>query len=193
MNVLEFTLLVWITSLVAGFLGALTGLGGGVVIVPVLVLVFHTDIRYAMGASLVSVIATSSGAAYVREGYSNIRVGMFLEVATASGALFGSFLVARISVTAIAIVFGMVLMGSAYLSSQERRDRESPDEPDRLAARLRMDGTFPALNRREPYHVHAIPLGFGLMFLSRHAFGIARNRLGCVQSACHGSGDEDSL
>ena len=174
MNVLEFTLLVWITSLVAGFLGALTGLGGGVVIVPVLVLVFHTDIRYAMGASLVSVIATSSGAAaaYVREGYSNIRVGMFLEVATASGALFGSFLVARISVTAIAIVFGMVLMGSAYLSSQERRDRESPDEPDRLAARLRMDGTFPALNRREPYHVHAIPLGFGLMFLAGTLSGL---------------------
>ncbi|HVI79290.1 MAG TPA: TSUP family transporter, partial [Candidatus Acidoferrum sp.] len=73
MNVLEFTFLVWAGSLVAGFLGSLTGLGGGVVLVPLLTIFFHVDLRYAIGASLVSVIATSSGsaAAYVKEGFSN--------------------------------------------------------------------------------------------------------------------------
>ena len=77
--------------MLAGFLGALTGLGGGVVVVPMLALLFHVDLRYAIGASLVSVIATSSGAAaaYVREGYSNIRIGMFLETATTIGAIVG--------------------------------------------------------------------------------------------------------
>src|SRR5262245_61759593 len=83
MSNLTFTLLVGLGSLGAGFLGALTGLGGGVVLVPLLALGFGVDLRYAVGASLVSVIATSSGAAaaYVKEGYSNIRIGMFLEVA----------------------------------------------------------------------------------------------------------------
>ena len=94
MTVLLFTTLIWTTSLLAGFIGALTGLGGGVVLVPVLALLFGVDIRYAIGASLVSVIATSSGsaAAYVREGYSNIRVAMLLEIATTLGALIRSSL-----------------------------------------------------------------------------------------------------
>src|SRR6185369_15980135 len=95
MSVYLFTALVALGSFLAGFLGALTGLGGGVVIVPMLVLIFHVDLNYAIGASLVSVIATSSGAAasYVKEGYSNIRIGMFLEIATTVGALVGASLV----------------------------------------------------------------------------------------------------
>ncbi len=94
MNILEFTALVFLGSMIAGLLGALTGLGGGVVLVPLLTLFFKVDIRYAIGASLVSVIATSSGAAaaYVKEGFSNIRIGMFLEIATTLGALLGAFL-----------------------------------------------------------------------------------------------------
>src|SRR5215471_11146803 len=98
MTVLAFTSLVFAGSLAAGLLGALTGLGGGVVLVPLLTLGFHVDIRYAIGASLISVIATSSGAAaaYVREGYSNVRIGMFLEVATTLGALVGAFLAAKV-------------------------------------------------------------------------------------------------
>src|SRR5579863_6293943 len=118
MNVLLFTLLIWICSLGAGLLGSLTGLGGGVVIVPLLVLVFKVNIHYAAGASLISVIATSSGAAaaYVKEGYSNVRIGMFLEVATTLGALLGAFSVAKVSPAAIAIIFGIVLIVSAYLS-----------------------------------------------------------------------------
>src|SRR3984957_3389184 len=97
-------------------LGALTGLGGGVVVVPLLTLVFGVDVRYAIGASLVSVIATSSGAAAacLREGYSNMRVGMFLEVATAVGALSGAFIAGYVSTSAIANIFGVVLLYSAY-------------------------------------------------------------------------------
>ena len=108
MNVLEFSTLVGMGSLLAGFLGALTGLGGGVIIVPLLTLFFRVDIRYAIGASLVSVIATSSGAAaaYVREGYSNIRIGMFLETATTIGAVVGAAIALHVSGNAIAVVFG---------------------------------------------------------------------------------------
>src|SRR5438045_9668535 len=127
MNVVEFTVLVWAGSLIAGFLGALTGLGGGVVLVPLLTIFFHVDLRYAVGASLVSVIATSSGAAaaYVKEGFSNIRVGIFLEIATTFGALLGAFLATRISTQAIAIVFGVMLLISAYLASRPRGPRST--------------------------------------------------------------------
>src|SRR6516165_7329412 len=112
MNVPEFTLLVLLGGFAAGFLGALTGLGGGVVIVPLLTLCFGIDIRYAIGASLVSVIATSSGAAaaYLKEGFSNMRIGMFLEIATTLGALVGAHLAGRISAEVIGIIFGMVLL-----------------------------------------------------------------------------------
>src|SRR5512139_202197 len=98
MNVLEFSTFIAIGSFLAGFLGAITGLGGGVVIVPLLALFFGVDLRYAIGASLVSVIATSSGAAaaYVKEGFSNIRIGMFLEIATTMGALIGAALAVRV-------------------------------------------------------------------------------------------------
>src|SRR5262245_64061973 len=103
MNILEFTLLVAMGSFFAGLLGALTGLGGGVVLVPLLTIFFKVDLHYAIGASLVSVIATSSGsaAAYVKEGFSNIRIGMFLEIATTFGALLGAFLTAHVPTRAI--------------------------------------------------------------------------------------------
>src|SRR5271154_1244974 len=105
-------------------LGSLAGLGGGVVIVPLLSLAFGVDIRYAIGASLVSVIATSSGAAaaYLKEGYSNMRVGMFREVATTIGALCGAFLAARVPTAAIAIIFGSVLLYAAWTSIKPDTD-----------------------------------------------------------------------
>src|SRR5213078_3822540 len=145
MNVIEFTFLVAIGSLIAGFLGALTGLGGGVVLVPFLTLFFHVDIRYAIGASLVSVIATSSGAAaaYVKEGFSNIRIGMFLEIATTLGALLGAYLAARISTGTIAIVFGAVLLYSAYVAGQPRPRSDGEQPPNPLATKLKMNGSFP--------------------------------------------------
>src|SRR6202023_929730 len=120
MNILEFTILVAAGSFIAGLLGSLTGLGGGVVLVPLLTLFFKVDIRYAIGASLVSVIATSSGAAaaYVKEGFSNIRIGMFLEIATTIGALAGAFLATRTPTSALGVIFGFVLLYSAYVSSR---------------------------------------------------------------------------
>src|ERR1700727_3131785 len=119
MTIITFTLAILGTSIIAGLLGALTGLGGGVVVVPVLALLFHVDLRYAIGASLVSVIATSSGAAaaYVREGYSNLRVGMFLEMATTVGALVGAFLTTIAPVETISVIFGLMLLVLAFLSS----------------------------------------------------------------------------
>jgi uncharacterized membrane protein YfcA len=167
MSVAAFTSVLFATSLVAGFLGALTGLGGGVVIVPVLALVFKVDIRYAIGASLVSVIATSSGAAvaYVREGLSNIRIGMFLEVATTLGALLGAYLTTKISSHWIAIVFGAVLLFSAATSYRIRSHPDAvPAKADPLARRLELYGTSPAVNNGEQYTAARVPLGFGVMF-----------------------------
>src|SRR6202789_3621982 len=126
MTVLGFTAVVAIVSFAAGLLGSLTGLGGGVVLVPLLTILFHVDIRYAIGASLVSVIATSSGAAaaYVKEGFSNIRIGMFLEMATTIGALAGATLATHVSTGTIAVVFGLSLIGSAYLARKPRTKEE---------------------------------------------------------------------
>jgi uncharacterized protein len=166
MTVLLFTMLLWTASLLAGFLGSLTGLGGGVVLVPVMALVFGVDIRYAIGASLVSVIATSSGAAaaYVKEGYTNIRIGMLLEVGTTVGALAGAFLAAYISTQTIAVIFGLVLLYSAYQSffAPELNVREST-EPDPVATTLRLNGDFPVGNSRQTYCVQKVPAGFSLM------------------------------
>jgi uncharacterized membrane protein YfcA len=174
MSVLVFTLLVWLGALVAGFLGALTGLGGGVVIIPLLVLAFGVDIRYAAGASLVSVIATSSGAAaaYVKEGYSNIRVGMFLEIATTLGALAGAFAAALVPAGGIAVVFGVVLLVSAYLSGRRRAEHADGGPADPLAVRLRLDATYPTSKGPQPYHVRRIPLGFALMAVAGMLSGL---------------------
>jgi uncharacterized membrane protein YfcA len=165
MTILEFTALVFFGSLVAGLLGSLTGLGGGVVLVPLLTLFFKVDIRYAIGASLVSVIATSSGtaAAYVKEGFSNIRIGMFLEIATTLGALSGAFLAVWVSTKAIAIVFGVVLLASAFLSRKPRSAAERNSPPDPLATRLRLNGSFPDLEGIRSYNVQQVPAGFGIM------------------------------
>ncbi len=166
MNVVEFTFLVWAGSLVAGFLGALTGLGGGVVLVPLLTLFFKVDLRYAIGASLVSVIATSSGsaAAYVKEGFSNIRIGMFLEIATTIGALLGAYLTAKIPASAIAIIFGLMLMYSAFVSRRTRPRTETELPPDPLATKLKMNGTFPDTSGIRQYNVYGVPAGFSVMF-----------------------------
>ena len=166
MSVIVFTALLFATSIVAGFLGALTGLGGGVVIVPVLAILFKVDIRYAIGASLVSVIATSSGAAvaYVREGLSNIRIGMFLEIATTLGALLGAYLTAKVSTHWIAIVFGIVLLYSAVASFRQRDDAVPTGVGDPLAVKLELFGTYPGLSGDQPYTARRVPLGFGIMF-----------------------------
>ncbi|HXZ33122.1 MAG TPA: sulfite exporter TauE/SafE family protein [Terriglobales bacterium] len=167
MNALEFTILVAIGSMVAGLLGALTGLGGGVVLVPLLTILFKADIRYAIGASLVSVIATSSGAAaaYVKEGFSNIRIGMFLEIATTLGALCGAFLATVVPTRFLGMIFGLVLLYSAYLSHKPRPRTERNLPPDPLATKLKMNGSFPSEEGgMRAYNVQNVPGGFSLMF-----------------------------
>ena len=168
MNLLLFTILIWVYSLAAGLLGSLTGLGGGMVIVPLLLLVFKVDIHYAAGASLISVIATSSGAAaaYVKEGFTNIRIGMFLEVATTLGALLGAYLLAWISPSAIAIIFGLVLLFSAYVSIRHQPAPSPVQQPDPLAARMRMNGEYPAIAGPTSYFVRRVPLGFVICYFA---------------------------
>jgi uncharacterized membrane protein YfcA len=160
----QFTLVVGVGSLLAGLLGSLTGLGGGVVIVPMLTLLFGIDFRYAVGASLVSVIATSSGAAaaYVREGFTNIRIGMFLEVATTVGAILGATLAGLIPTSVLAVVLGAVLLYSALVAARPRQEHVVATR-DPLAARLRLDGSYPSLTGEREYHVQHVRLGFGLM------------------------------
>lgn len=167
MTAFTFTLAVWALAMVAGFLGALTGLGGGVVIVPALTLLFGVDIRYAIGASLISVIATSSGAAaaYVKEGYSNIRIGMFLEIGTTLGAIVGAYIAAYVSPRSIAIIFGLVLIQSAYQSLKGNGHEGEPIvTSDKLASRLRLGGSYPLEGKEQEYGVRHVPAGFSLMF-----------------------------
>src|SRR5690242_19734109 len=124
MTILALAMLIAVGSFAAGLLGALTGMGGGIVVVPMLTVLLGVDLRYAIGASLVSVIATSSGAAaaYVREGYTNIRVGMLLEVATTAGALLGAYAAGFIPTNWLAILFGVVLFYAAYRSFEPREE-----------------------------------------------------------------------
>ena len=181
MSILLFTLLIWICALAAGLLGSLTGLGGGVIIVPLLVLAFKVDIHYAAGASLISVIATSSGAAaaYVREGFTNLRIGMFLEVATTLGAILGAYLVTKVSPSMIAIIFGAVLLFSAGLSLRPSSAAHDSRPPDPLATRLRLNGEYPSREGVKAYAVHRVPLGF----LICNAAGIISGLLGIGSGA----------
>jgi len=164
-DILSFTLLVGLGAFVAGGVGALTGLGGGVVIVPLLTLGFGVDIRYAIGASLVSVIATSSGAAaaYVRDGFINIRIGMFLEIATTVGAIAGGELAAWLSTNVVSVIFGLALLASAIFSAASRDDgSEGPGSP--VAQWLRFGGHMPVSGGQRAYAVQGVPGGFALMF-----------------------------
>ena len=165
MNLAEFTGVVFVVSAAAGFLGALTGLGGAVAVTPVLTLLLGVDLRYAMGASLVSVIATSSGAAaaYVREGYSNVRAGMFLEIATTIGAVVGAHLTSVVPAAGLAIIFGAMLLYSAWHSLHAPSQTKTLPA-DLLATRLRLDSSYPGREGPVPYHVQGVKGGFSLMF-----------------------------
>jgi uncharacterized membrane protein YfcA len=160
-----FSIVVFAISVLAGFLGSLTGLGGGVVVTPALTLLVGVDLHYAMGASLVSVIATSSGAAaaYVKEGFSNVRVGMFLEIATTLGAVAGAHLVSVTPVSALAVIFGGVLLYSAWQALREHHAYADPPG-DAMAGRLKLNGTYPDTGRLVAYHVTRVRAGFALMF-----------------------------
>ena len=161
-----FSMLIFIAALAAGCLGALTGLGGGVILIPLMVLVFKVDVHYAIGTSLVAVIATSSGAAaaYVREGYTNVRIAMLLEVATVGGALLGAYLAGLIEPRAIMAIFSLVLFWSAWSTMREPKHAHEAATSDALALRLRLPGEYPTAKGMQAYAVRNAAPALGVMF-----------------------------
>ena len=168
MTVLLFSLIVLAGSFLAGLVGSLTGLGGGVVIIPMLTLVFGVDIHYAIGASLVSVIATSSGAAaaYVKEGISNIRIGMFLEIATTLGAVGGAMVAIYAPTHIIAVIFGFVLIFSAVISLKKKNEIIVQTGGGKIAQVLKLNSSYPSAQGQIQYSTHRVPGGFFMMVVA---------------------------
>lgn len=169
MNELGFDLAVAASAFIAGLIGALIGLGGGIIITPVLVLIFGIDIRYAMGAALVSVIATSSGAAaaYLRDGLSNMRIGLFLCVATTLGAVGGAMMAGVANASLLSLIFGLALLATAGLSLRKKEDSAGIELPaNRAAQLLRLDDRLPASAGGAEYHVQHVGWGFFVMVIA---------------------------
>ncbi|WP_443936519.1 sulfite exporter TauE/SafE family protein [Pedobacter sp. MW01-1-1] len=181
MSVLLFTLIVLVGAFLAGLLGSLTGLGGGVIIIPLLTLVLGVDIKYAVGASIVSVIATSSGsaAAYVKEGITNIRLGMFLEIATTLGAIGGAVLAAYLVPSYIAVIFGFILIFSAIMTLKKKVDHSTQERTDRWAKFFKLNGFYPDNGVEHAYAVKHVPGGFFMMLFA----GILSGLLGIGSGA----------
>lgn len=165
LTILAFSILLFLFSILAGLLGALTGLGGGVVIIPVLVMLFNINIHYAMGASLFSVIATSSGAtvAYLRDGYTNLRIGMFLETAAVIGAFVGALLITWVSKTFLMTLFSLVLFFSAYLTIKRHEDKEVHDQSHPWAEKFKLNGDYKENDLTRPYQVQHVPVALFIM------------------------------
>ena len=183
MTPLGFVLLAFAASVLAGGLGALVGLGGGIIIIPALTLWLNVDIRYAIGASIVSVIATSSGAAarYLRDGLVNLRVAMVLEVATTAGALSGAFLAGHIGRRALYFIFAGVMAYSAVMMLRKREQRTSGPKRTPWADWLRLHRSYfdAATGRHVPYQVARTRIGLGLMYVA----GIISGLLGVGSGA----------
>lgn len=170
-------LLIFLGSIAAGVLGSLVGLGGGVLIVPLLTLAFGLPIQYAIGASIVSVIATSSGAAaaYVRDHLTNMRIGMFLELATTAGAVSGAFLAGILASNLLFIIFGIILLISAApLLFKLGEELPKGVQDDRWAKQLHLSGSYPDqhLGREVAYNVTHTPQGLGMMYIAGVVSGL---------------------
>jgi uncharacterized membrane protein YfcA len=182
MSVDSFSLITFIGSLAAGLLGALTGLGGGVIIIPLLTLGLGVDFHYAVGASLISVIATSSGAAaaYVKEGITNMRIGMFLEIATTLGAVIaGAFLTTYLPKNALEIIFGLILLFSAFMSSRKKVNHEDHGASGYWASTFKLNGSYPTPQGMSLYTVRNVIGGWVMMFFA----GIMSGLLGIGSGA----------
>lgn len=164
MTILTFTLILILAAYLAGLLGSLTGLGGGVVVIPVLTLGFGIDFHYAIGAALIASISTSSGSAsaYVREGITNIRLGMFLEIATTIGAVLGAFIAIWMPTNIIAVIFGIVMMMTAVLQ-QRRKTDHSNVIGSTMAKKLKLYGTYPIKEGIKSYELTNVGGGFSIM------------------------------
>lgn len=181
MSILIFSLILLAGAFMAGLLGSLTGLGGGVVLIPLLTLVFHVDIRYAIGASLVASIANSSGAAaaYIKEGITNVRIGMFLEIATTTGAIIGALLAIYTPTSLVAVLFGVVLLFSAAMTIRKKNEHGDNTSNSKLAEVLKLNSTYPANGEMVPYKVRGVGGGYALMTLA----GIVSGLLGIGSGA----------
>lgn len=173
MSILIFTLILLAGAYLAGLLGSLTGLGGGVVVIPLLTLVFHVDIRYAIGAALLASIATSSGAAsaYVKEGITNIRLGMFLEIATTIGAVIGAVIAVYTPTNTIAVLFGVILIFSAAMTLR-KKNTEALTEGSRLAAVLKLNNNYPVNGTLVEYKLTNVLGGFSMMTVAGVVSGL---------------------
>jgi uncharacterized membrane protein YfcA len=163
---LEVSLL--LMSVFAGVLGSVLGLGGGIVVIPTLTLVYGVNIRYAIGASIVSVIATSSGAAasYVRDHLTNVRLAIFLEIGTTLGAITGAAIAAYVNSEFLFVLFALLLLQSAYLmwkrGKQTRHSESTEVKAHRWANHMKFNSSYPdaILKKEVPYLVQAVPVGF---------------------------------
>lgn len=177
MTPLAFAALIFAISLVAGFLGSLLGLGGGIIVVPALTLFLGVDIRLAIGASIISVIATSSGAAaaYVRERMTNLRVAMFLELGTTIGAITGAYAAAYLHTRWLFILFGIILGYSALaMLRKSGYAASSTASPSALATRLRLHSSYydEAMGSDVSYIVTRPGLGLALMYVAGAVSGL---------------------
>ncbi len=167
MSILAFTLILLLGAYLAGLAGSLTGLGGGVVIIPLLTLGFNIDIRYAIGAALVASIATSSGSAsaYVKEGITNMRLGMFLEIATTIGAVIGAAIAIYMPTNAIAVIFGVVLIFSAAMTMRKKHDKADVIG-SATAQKLKLNSHYPTKDGIVHYQLTNVVGGFSIMSLA---------------------------
>lgn len=174
MTILTFTLILLVSAYLAGLLGSLTGLGGGVVVIPVLTLGFGVDFHYAIGAALVASIATSSGSgsAYVKEGITNIRLGMFLEIATTLGAVAGAIVAVWLNNSTIAVIYGCVLILTAAMQQRRKSDHEGVVGSE-TARKLKLFGTWPQKDGSlKSYQLRNVGGGFSVMLLAGVLSGI---------------------
>ena len=172
MTILTFTIILLLGAYCAGLLGSLTGLGGGVV--PLLTLVFGVDFHYAVGGALVASIATSSGSgsAYVKEGITNIRLGMFLEIATTIGAVAGAVVAVWLNNSTIAVIYGFVLLLTAVMQQVRKQDHEGTRGSD-MARRLKLFGTWPQKDGSlKAYELRHVGGGFAVMLVAGLLSGI---------------------
>lgn len=172
-------IVILLVGLLAGIVGSVLGLGGGIIVTPVLTLGFGLDIKYAIGASIIAVIATSSGAtiAYVRDELLNLRVAMFLEIATTIGAIVGAVLVGIVHPGFLYVLFGLLLVFSGWNMYRKLRAGNEvlhQAEPDRMAQKLRLNSSYydKALKQNIDYQVENIPAGFTIMLGAGLASGL---------------------
>lgn len=160
---------IFLIAILAGVVGSILGLGGGIVVTPALTLLFGVDINHAIGASIISVIATSSGSAiaYLRDRITNLRVGMFLEIATTVGAITGAFIGALVAPKFLYFIFAILLLYSAYAMVKKGKEEVPTNVPlHPVAEKLGLQGEYydKAMGKKVSYNVDRVYEGFGVMY-----------------------------